>query len=82
LTDPWLETEISMKRLIISAFAAVVFLAVATTMLRSHSPSLDRPVGPVGMTSLQEMHAAAGVNKLPIERFEDQSLVYSTTTKR
>jgi len=71
-----------MKRLMISAFAAVVFLAVATTMLWSHSPSIDRPVGPVGMMSLQELHAAAGVNKLPIERFEDQSLVYSIATKR
>ena len=32
--------------------------------------------------SLQDLYAAAGVNKLPIEEFEDQSLVYSTVTKR
>jgi hypothetical protein len=32
--------------------------------------------------SLQEPHTAAGVNKLPIENFEDMSLVYSTVTKR
>jgi hypothetical protein len=31
---------------------------------------------------LQELHAVAGVNKLPIEEFEDMSLVYSTVTKR
>ena len=66
-----------MKRLMISAFAAVALLAGATTMLWSHAPSIDRPVGPAGMMSLQELHAAAGV-KLPIEDFEDQSLVYST----
>jgi hypothetical protein len=34
------------------------------------------------MTSLQELHSAAGVSKLPIEEFEDLSLVYSTVTKR
>jgi hypothetical protein len=67
-----------MKRLMIAAFAAVALLAGATTMLWSHAPSIDRPVGPAGMMSLQELHAAAGVNKLPIEDFEDQSLVYST----
>ena len=71
-----------MKRLIISAFAAVALLAAATTMLWSHSPSVDGPVGPTGMTSLQEHHAAVVVSKLPIEDFEDMSLVYSTATKR
>jgi hypothetical protein len=34
------------------------------------------------MPSLQEFHSAAGVNKLPIEDFEDMSLVYATATKR
>jgi len=52
-------------------------------MLWSRSPAIHRaPVGPAGMMSLQELHAAAGVSKLPIEDFEDQSLVYSTMTKR
>jgi hypothetical protein len=71
-----------MKRLVISAFAAMALLAVATTMLRSHSLSTDRPIGAADRTSLQELHSAAGVNKLPIEDFEDMSLVYSTVTKR
>jgi hypothetical protein len=71
-----------MKRLMISTFAAVALLAAATTMLWSSSPSIHTPpVGPAGMMSLQDL-AAAGVNKLPIEEFEDQSLVYSTVTKR
>ena len=65
-----------MKRLMISAFAAVALLAVATTMLRSHTSSVDRPVG---MTSLRGFHAATDVNKLPTEDFDDQSLVYSKT---
>jgi hypothetical protein len=67
-----------MKLLMISAFAAVALLATATTVPLPHSPSTDRPVGPAGILSLQELHAAADVNKLPIEDFEDQSLVFST----
>ena len=71
-----------MKRLVISAFAAVFLLAAATTMLRSHPPSSDRPVGTGAMPSLQELQSAAGVNKLPVEEFEDQSLVFPTARKR
>jgi hypothetical protein len=68
-----------MKRLMISALAAAALIAAATTVLRSHSPSTDRAAG---MMSLQELHTAAGLNKLPVEDFEDMSLIYSTATKR
>ena len=71
-----------MKLLMISGFAAVALFAAATTMLWSHSLSTDRHVGAADMTSLQEHHPSADVNKLPIENFEDMSLVYSTATKR
>jgi len=70
-----------MKRLIISAFAAIALLAAATSMLRSHSPSADRPAGFAGMMSLHSFHAATDLNKLPIEDFDDQSLVYSKTRR-
>ena len=70
-----------MKRLMISGLAAVALLAAATTMLRSHSPSIDRPVGVADMASLQQSRIAAGANKLPIENFEDMSLVFSTVAK-
>jgi hypothetical protein len=69
-----------MKRLMISAFTAVVLIAATTAMLWSHSTKLS--AGTAAMPSLQELHTAAGVNKLPIEEFEDMSLVYSTATKR
>ncbi len=65
-----------MKRLMISAFAAAALFA-ATNMLRSHTPSN----GPAGMTSLAGFHATNEVNKLPIEDFDDQSLVFSKTTR-
>jgi hypothetical protein len=63
-----------MKRLMISATAAIALLAAATGMLRSHSSSAGRPAG---MMSLQELHKTTDVNKLPIEDVDDQSLVYS-----
>jgi len=66
-----------MKRLMISAFAAIALFAAATTMLRSHTPATDRAVGFSDAMSLQQLHSAPGVNKLPIEEFEDQSLVFS-----
>ncbi len=69
-----------MKRLMIPAFAAVALIAAATATLWSHSNKLS--AGTTAMPSLQELHTAAGVNKLPIQEFEDMSLVYSTKTKR
>ena len=66
-----------MKRLMISAFAVIGVLAAATTMLRSHTASTDRLAGSSGMTSLRGFQATTDVNKLPIEDFDDQSLVYS-----
>jgi hypothetical protein len=71
-----------MKRLLISAFAVVAMLAAATTVLQSRSSATRFSAGTAGMMSVQELHAAVGLNKLPIEEFEDQSLVYSAAPKR
>jgi len=68
-----------MKLLMISGFAAVAMLAAATTMLRSHSPLTNHPIATADTKSPQ---AVAGANKLPIEEFEDMSLVYATVPKR
>ena len=70
-----------MKHLIISAFAATGFLA-ATSLLRSHSPSIDGPVGSAGMMSVHDLHGGAAANGLRVEQFEDLSLVFSTATRR
>ena len=69
-----------MKRLLIAAFAAVALIGASTAILWSHPTTL--PAATAAMPSLQELHTAASVNKLPIEEFEDQSLVFSTATKR
>jgi hypothetical protein len=67
-----------MTRLVVSTFATVLVIAAASTALRSHS---TLAVYAVGMPSLQELQFAAGANKLPMEEFEDMSVVYSTPTK-
>ena len=71
-----------MKRLLISGFVVVALLVAATTILRSHPPAPDRPFAASDMTSLQKSKTAAGANKLPLEEFEDMSLVFSTGPKR
>ena len=69
-----------MKRLLISGFVAVALLAVATTF-RSYSISNDQSTVTTGVALSKKSPAAAGVTKLPIEEFEDMSLVFSTPTK-
>jgi hypothetical protein len=69
-----------MKRLMISAFAFVALVAAALAIHRS--PLAEISAGTAAMPSLQELHAAASVKTLPIEDFEDMSLVYSTVPKR
>jgi hypothetical protein len=67
-----------MKRLMISALAAVALFAATTATAMLWSPSTKLSAGTAAMPSLHELHTAAGANKLPTEDFEDMSLVYST----
>jgi hypothetical protein len=69
-----------MKRQIISALVAIALIAAGTAM--QGSPSTELSGRTAAMPSLREFHTAAGANNLPIEKFEDMSLVYSTITKR
>ena len=71
-----------MKRLLISAFAVVAMLAAATTVLRSHAPATSFSSATAGMMPEQLLPGAAGLKQLPIEEFEDQSLVFSAAPKR
>ena len=71
-----------MKRLMIFALATVALFAATTATAMLWSPSTKVSAGTATMPSLRELHTAAGVNKLPIEDFEDMSLVYSTVTMR
>jgi hypothetical protein len=71
-----------MKRQLISAFAVVAMLAAATTLLQSHSSATKFSGGSAGMMPEQVLFSAAGSRQLPIEEFEDQSLVFSAVPKR
>jgi hypothetical protein len=71
-----------MKRLMIPAFAIIVVAAAAAIMPRSTSTSIDISAGAAtAMPPLEELYAAVGVNELPVQEIEDQSLVYPAHTK-
>jgi hypothetical protein len=72
--------RLSMTRRTLAAIAVVALIVVATTMLRSRSPSIE--LSTAAMPSLQELHTMAGIHKLPVQEIEDQSLVYPTAEKR
>jgi hypothetical protein len=66
-----------MKRIVISSIAVIAVLAAATSVLWSHSLSRNS----TGTISPHEMHAKIGADKLPVQQFEDRSVVFSTPAK-
>jgi hypothetical protein len=65
-----------MRRLIITALAAIIVVAGSSILLRSRPSLGELSAGTAAMPSLLELHAAAGVHKLPIDDIEDQSLCF------
>jgi hypothetical protein len=70
-----------MKRLLISGFVAVGLLALATTLRSYTIISAERSTVTTGAALSKKSPAAAGVTSLPIEEYEDMSLVFSTPVK-
>ena len=70
-----------MKRVMISAILFVALIGIAF-VLRSRPASIALSATTAAMPSLLELHTIAGVNKLPMQEMEDQSLVYPTVQKR
>jgi hypothetical protein len=68
-----------MMRMMIPAFAVVALIVVASNMLRAQVPPIE--LSAAAMPPLQELHLMAGVDKLPVQDVEDQSLVYPSATK-
>ena len=68
-------------RLMITALA-IVAVIVGSILLRSGSSVVELQAGTAAMPSLLELHAAAGVHKLPVQDIDDQSLIYPTAEKR
>jgi hypothetical protein len=72
-----------MKPLIIVIFiSAVGLLAAVTGIPRSHSISAIGRAGTGGGSTWQEIQSARNVDKLPVEDFEDRSLVFPRESKR
>lgn len=61
------------------AVAAVTIIA-SSTMLRSRSLSIEPAMA--AMPPLQELHGTAGVDKLPIQRIGDLSVIFPTETNQ
>jgi hypothetical protein len=60
--------------------AIIAIAAVAGWTLHTRPQSIE--LSTAAMPSLQELHAMAGVSKLPNQDVDDQSLVYPTATKQ
>jgi hypothetical protein len=65
-----------MKRLMISAIAAVAVLATTVTLLWWRTVSTNLSAGTASMPSMQELYTAANADKLPDQEIEDQSLIF------
>jgi hypothetical protein len=70
-----------MKRLMISAIAAVAVLATTITLLWSRTLSTKLSAGTASVPSLQELYTAANANKLPNQEIEDLSLIFHGVVK-
>jgi hypothetical protein len=68
-----------MMRSIISAVAVAALIAIGISVLQPPSPLIG--LSAAAMPPLQELHVMAGVNKLPVQEIDDQSLVFTTVTK-
>jgi len=70
-----------MKLLTIAGLTALALFVTATSMPRAHPPSTSRTAD-AGQLPVQEMQKVAQQSKLPVEDFEDRSLVFPRGTQR
>lgn len=70
-----------MSRLVISGLVSAALLAVATGALRSHSHPDGATVGLARTSASQDSTSVAQVGQLPVQDFEDRSLVFSRDVK-
>ncbi|WFU69724.1 hypothetical protein [Bradyrhizobium sp. CB2312] len=70
-----------MKLLMISGLTALALFLAATSIPRAHPPSVSH-TSAAEMPTVQEMQKMAQQSKLPVEDFEDRSLVFPRGTQR
>lgn len=68
-----------MKSAVISVVAVVIAIAAATGVLKSHA--LFQP-GTRGMPSIQGLQTRDQLDNLPVQDFEDRSLVFPREPSR
>jgi hypothetical protein len=68
-----------MKRIIASLIAALAVGAAATSVMKSHSLS---HLGYGAMPTVQELQSSPEMSKLPVQDFEDRSLVFPREAAR
>ena len=72
-----------MKPLIIVvSIAAFGLFAAVTGISRSHSISTTGGAGTGGALTLQDMQSGRSADKLPVDDFDDRSLVFPRESKR
>ena len=71
-----------MMRPMIVTLAVVAVIASLSILQRSQSSLNELSAGVGAMPSLLELHAAAGVHRLPDQDIDDQSLIYPTAEHR
>jgi hypothetical protein len=70
-----------MKHLIVSIIALFIAMAGATSILRSHTQLTNEVAGTATGSTLQEQGVRNG-DKLPIEDFDDRSLIFPREAQR
>ncbi|UGX92103.1 hypothetical protein G6321_00041310 [Bradyrhizobium barranii subsp. barranii] len=71
-----------MKPLIIFSIAAVGLLAAVIGVPRSHSNATVGRAGTSSTSTLQGMQSGRSADKLPVDDFDDRSLVFPRDSKR
>jgi hypothetical protein len=65
-----------MKRLTICGLIAVASLVAATTMLRSHTWPIVGTTRAARVAGVQQPQIGSQADKLPVQDFDDRSLVF------
>ena len=66
-----------MTRSFVVGLAILAVVVIGGELLMPRPASLQEATA--AMPSLQELHATAGVHKLPLQDIEDQSLIYPSS---
>lgn len=70
-----------MKRLIVCGLIAIASLVAATPMMQSYKWPIVGTVGAARIAGVQESRSGGQADKLPVQDFDDRSLVFPRETK-